>query len=123
MHPTVNQGTQHHTHDLSLPSITTQAPATKPLTHSSLRATGDHEAEGSPQTHPDPLTMVPRWALCPLGWQAHAIDPWADHPRGVWIARCGYQLSGSTSLHDDPPGQPCPACSRWSPTTETGAEQ
>lgn len=62
----------------------------------------------------DPLTIPPRWALSPLDWHAHAIDADADHPFGLWIARCGHRLLGGTVLHDTPPGSRCPTCTRWS---------
>jgi hypothetical protein len=77
-----------------------------------------YEAEGN--SEPNPLTILPRWALCPLNWQAHAIDPFADHPLGLWIARCGHQLSGGTPLSDHPQGQPCSSCTKWNQTTEVG---
>jgi hypothetical protein len=69
------------------------------------------------------LTIAPRWALCLRDWQAHAIDAWADHPLGLWIARCGHRLSGSTPLYDVPQGHQCPSCAQWSQTTEQGAGQ
>jgi hypothetical protein len=86
----------------------------KPVIHNSLRVTDDHEANGTHQVSPDPdpLTIPPRWALCPLDWLAHAIDAWADHPLGVWIARCGHRLSGRTPLYDLPQGQQCSSCAR-----------
>jgi hypothetical protein len=70
----------------------------------------------------DPLTMAPRWALCPLDWHAHAVDAWADHPPGVCIIRCGHQLSGSTPLYDVPQGWQCERCARWSPVTEPSGQ-
>jgi hypothetical protein len=93
-----DQGKHHRTHDVRLPSHTQQPQ--------------------SWEYHRDSLITAPRWALCPLDWQAHAIDAWADHPQGVWIARCGHQLSGSTPLYDLPQGQQCPSCARWSPMTK-----
>lgn len=63
----------------------------------------------------DALTPAPRWALCSLDWHAHAIDPYADHPLGLWIARCGHRLSGSTPLYDHPQGQRCASCVKWGP--------
>ena len=74
----------------------------KPVTHSSRRVTGDREVER--KNNMDPLTVAPRWALCPLDWQVHAIDAWSDHPLGVWTARCGHRLSGGTPLYDVPKG-------------------
>jgi hypothetical protein len=88
----------------------------KPLIPGSLRMTDDREDEGISEM--DPLTIAPRWALSPLDWHAHAIDAGADHPLGIWIARCGHRLLGGMSLHDTPPGHRCPTCARWSTTTE-----
>ena len=103
MHTTDNYGKHHRNCDVSLPNATQEVP---------------------PWTGPmDPLTVAPRWALCPLGWQAHAIDAWADHPPGVWIARCGHQLSGGTPLYEPSQGQVCPSCARWSATPRPGASQ
>lgn len=83
----------------------------------------DSDDEGH---HRETRTIPPRWALCPLGWQAHAIDPGADHPFGLWIARCGHRLLGGITLHDTPPGHRCPSCTRWSQPGRwgpTGADQ
>jgi hypothetical protein len=71
-------------------------------------------------SEPDPLTIPPRWALCPLDWHAHAIDPYADHPLGLWIARCGHRLSGGTPLYDVPQGHRCPRYFRRSYGDPTG---
>jgi hypothetical protein len=100
MTTTGGQGKHHRIHDVRLPS-TTREPEL-PLWNSST----------------DPLAMAPHWALCPLDWQAHAIDAWADHPLGVWVARCGDQLSGGTPLYDVPQEPECPSCARWSTTSE-----
>ncbi|MGH3683852.1 MAG: hypothetical protein ACRDSM_02070 [Pseudonocardiaceae bacterium] len=50
-----------------------------------------------------------------LDYRAHAIDEDADHPYGVYVARCGHRLFQGTSLHDEPPrgGGTCPPCARW----------
>ena len=120
MHTTDDQASLHYTHDVSLPGQTKE-PAVKPVIHSSQHLASDHEAGRNNDM--DVLSIAPRWALCPLGWQAHAIDAWADHPVGVWIARCGHQLSGGTPLYDVPQGQPCPSCARWSRTMKPGASQ
>ncbi len=114
------QENHHRTRDGSFPSRTKE-PATKPLIPSSRRVTDDREAKRNNDM--DLLTITPRWALCPLGWQAHAVDAWADHPLGVWIARCGHRLSGGTPLYDLPQCQQCPSCARWSPVIEAGAGQ
>jgi 3',5'-cyclic AMP phosphodiesterase CpdA len=100
MTTTDGQGKHHRTGDLRLPSTT-------------------QEPEPSPWSVPgDPLPIPPYWALCPLDWLAHAVDAWADHPVGVWIARCGHQLSGGTPLYDLPQGHQCPSWARWSQASE-----
>jgi hypothetical protein len=65
----------------------------------------------------DPPTVAPSWALSSFDWLAHAVDAWADHPVGVWVARCGHQLSGITPLSDMPQGKRCAGCDRWSQVT------
>ncbi len=119
MHPTDDQRAQHHISDVRLPSHTRE-PAMRPVIPSSLQVIDDHGDKGNGKGKPnlDPLTTAPRWALCPLNWQAHAIDPYADHPLGLWIARCGHRLSGGTPLYDLPQGHQCPSCAKWSQTSE-----
>ncbi|MGH3720105.1 MAG: hypothetical protein ACRDRI_14935 [Pseudonocardiaceae bacterium] len=56
---------------------------------------------------------APRWGVSPLDWQSHAIDEDADHPYGVYVARCGQGLFMGTSLYDEPPGWICLTCLRW----------
>jgi hypothetical protein len=41
------------------------------------------------------------------------FDEDADHPYGVYVARCGQRLFMGTSLHDEPPGWICLPCLRW----------
>jgi hypothetical protein len=60
-----------------------------------------------------PARIPPRWGLSSLDWHAHAIDEDADHPDGVYLARCGQRLFRGTSLHDEPPGWICLSCLRW----------
>jgi hypothetical protein len=60
-----------------------------------------------------PLDISPRWGLYPLDWHSHAIDTFADHPLGEWIARCGDRLLAATELYDHPPGHRCVSCARW----------
>ncbi|MGH3795439.1 MAG: hypothetical protein ACRDSP_11160 [Pseudonocardiaceae bacterium] len=52
---------------------------------------------------------APRWALSPLDYRAHAVDEYADHPWGVFIALCGHRLLAG-DLSDVPPGGLCVAC-------------
>jgi len=56
---------------------------------------------------------APSWVLSPLDWRAHAVDPAADHPLGVWIARCGHHVNAAAPLCAQPPGHRCPNCARW----------
>jgi hypothetical protein len=50
------------------------------------------------------MPQLPRWGLSPLDWHAHAIDEYADHPHGVYVARCGHRLLMGTCLNDEPSG-------------------
>ncbi|MGH3771421.1 MAG: hypothetical protein ACRDRW_08515, partial [Pseudonocardiaceae bacterium] len=36
-----------------------------------------------------PVGGVPRWGVSSLDWRSHAVDGDADHPYGVYVARCG----------------------------------
>lgn len=36
--------------------------------------------------------MTILWELSILDCQHHAIEPYADHPNGVYIAQCGHRL-------------------------------
>lgn len=67
-----------------------------------------------PAPQPDPLSAHPQWGLSVLDGHAHAVDVSADHPDGVYVARCGHRLVVITRLHDEPPTRMCPACDRWS---------
>lgn len=69
-----------------------------------MRTTDDQGTRNRDQAAPDLLTISPHWVVWPLDQQAHAVDPWADHPRDIWIARFRYRLPSSTGLHDKPPG-------------------
>jgi hypothetical protein len=60
--------------------------------------------------HPNP---PPSWALNPQDWRAHAIDTDADHPYGLWVARCGCRIVATANLHETPPGWMCMSCARW----------
>lgn len=53
-----------------------------------------------------------RWGLSILDWQAHAIDPFGDHPIG---ARCGHLLMVVTELSEHPAGRICAECGRAQP--------
>lgn len=44
---------------------------------------------------------------------AHAIDKYADHPHGVYVAQCGHRLRIAINLHDDSPRGICISCARW----------
>lgn len=57
-------------------------------------------------------TMTIKWGLSVLDWHAHAIDENADHPIGVYVARCGHRLMMVTTLHESPPSRICAECGR-----------
>jgi hypothetical protein len=59
-----------------------------------------------------PVRISPRWGLSSLDWYAHAIDEDADHPYGVYVARCGHRLLTAATLYEDPPppGRICLSC-------------
>ena len=88
----------------------------KAVTHSSRWVTGDRQAERNNDM--DLLTITPRWALCPLGWQAHAIDAWADHPSVSGSPAAVVACLAVRRCTTFPEGQQCPSCARWSPATE-----
>jgi hypothetical protein len=56
---------------------------------------------------------VPRWGVSSVDWRAHAVDEDAEHPHGVYVARCGHQLRGAATLYDEAPGWMCLSCLRW----------
>lgn len=51
-----------------------------------------------------------RWGISVLDWQAHAVDPFATHPSGVYRAVCGHTLMQVTQLQDQPGGRVCAGC-------------
>jgi len=67
-------------------------------------------------------SIDPRWGVSSRDWQSHAIDVDAEHPDGVYVARCGQRLVRGTSLYDEPPpgGWMCLACARWTERGDTG---
>jgi hypothetical protein len=123
---TDTQGTQHPGSEVTCPGLRQRLP-TSTLTiltitrviPGSVRAIQAHGAGETPEL--DLRTIPPEWAVSPLDQHAHAVDAWADHPPGMWIARCGHRLSGGTPLYDVPQGEPCPRCARWSQATEPRA--
>lgn len=68
--------------------------------------------------HPVPAPEVPsadgapHWGVSSLDWRSHAVDVDADHPDGVYVARCGQRLSMGTTLYDEAPGWMCVSCLR-----------
>ena len=60
-----------------------------------------------------PVGIVPRWGVSSLDWRSHAVDVDADHPYGVYVARCGQRLFMGTSLYDEAPGWMCLSCLHW----------
>lgn len=57
---------------------------------------------------------VPRWGVSSLDYRAHAIDPGAEHPVGVWVAHCGQTVFRVATLYEEPPpgGVMCRPCER-----------
>lgn len=118
MQTTDNQEINHSSNDLSRPSYPQDLRTNTLMILTVTRVTTASTVEESPELD---LLTPPHWALSPLDGHAHAIDPWADHPFGLWIARCGHRLLSGTSLHDTPPGSRCPVCTRWSQPGRWGA--
>ncbi|MBV8539669.1 MAG: hypothetical protein JO063_00750 [Pseudonocardiales bacterium] len=60
------------------------------------------------------MSGPPRWGVSALDWRSHAIDGDAEHPDGVYVARCGRRLVMGAGLYDEPPpgGWVCRACAR-----------
>ncbi|MGH3775729.1 MAG: hypothetical protein ACRDRR_08325 [Pseudonocardiaceae bacterium] len=55
--------------------------------------------------------MTIKWGLSVVDWCNHAIDDRADHPTGIYRARCGHRLMMITPLQDDKPlGSRCEVC-------------
>ncbi|MGH3865216.1 MAG: hypothetical protein ACRDQ4_03595 [Pseudonocardiaceae bacterium] len=69
-----------------------------------------------------PMVLAPRWGVSSADWQSHAIDEDADHPSGVYVARCGQRLRGAATLYDEAPGWMCVSCLRWTERGDTGEE-
>ena len=44
----------------------------------------------APKSHP--VGGAPRWGVSSLDWRSHAVDADAEHPYGVYVARCGQRL-------------------------------
>ncbi|MGH3720709.1 MAG: hypothetical protein ACRDRI_18060 [Pseudonocardiaceae bacterium] len=66
-----------------------------------------------PDTREGHLRGAPRWGVSSADWRAHAVDEDADHPHGVYVARCGHQLRGAATLYDEAPDWMCLSCLRW----------
>lgn len=62
---------------------------------------------------------APRWGVSALDWRSHAVDETADHPPGVYVARCGHQLRGAATLYDEAPGWMCLSCPQICPACDT----
>ncbi|MGH3830861.1 MAG: hypothetical protein ACRDRS_10510 [Pseudonocardiaceae bacterium] len=71
------------------------------------------------------MSGPPRWGMSLLDCRAHAVDEDAEHPYGVWVARCGQRLLRGTSLHDEPPpgGWMCLPCLRWADRGNPGESE
>ena len=74
----------------------------------------EHPATMPGEREAHPVRTAPRWGMSPLDCKAHAIDEDAEHPYGVYIARCGHRLLMGTNLHDEAPDWMCLSCLRWS---------
>ena len=66
------------------------------------------------------MGAAPRWGVSSLDWHSHAIDEDADHPYGVYVARCGQRVFMGASLYDEVPGWMCVSCLRWTEWGDTG---
>jgi hypothetical protein len=65
--------------------------------------------------HPGDYLAPPLWGLSLADRHAHAVDPGADHPASMYVARCGHRLlRQQTTLRDAPQGQRCMRCTRCS---------
>jgi len=60
------------------------------------------------------------WGVSSLDWRSQAIDEDADHPYGVYVARCGQRVFMGASLYDEAPGWMCLACLRQTEQWNTG---
>ncbi|MEO7194835.1 MAG: hypothetical protein ABIZ05_08440 [Pseudonocardiaceae bacterium] len=56
---------------------------------------------------------APRWGVSSQDWQSHAINVDAEHPDGMYVARCGQRLVRDITLYNDAPGWLCVSCLRW----------
>ncbi|MGH3831829.1 MAG: hypothetical protein ACRDRS_15515 [Pseudonocardiaceae bacterium] len=66
-----------------------------------------------------PVVGAPRWGVSAQDWQSHALDEGAEHPDGVYVARCGQRLAAGTTLYDEPPGWMCVSCLRHTQRGDT----
>ncbi|MGH3684522.1 MAG: hypothetical protein ACRDRU_20700 [Pseudonocardiaceae bacterium] len=73
----------------------------------------EHPASMPVAREEHPVGTAPRWGVSALDWRSHAVDEDADHPSGVYVARCGQRLVRDTSLYDVAPGWMCLSCLRW----------
>ena len=56
--------------------------------------------------------VPPLWGWSRVDGRAHAIDPNAEHPVLVYLARWGHRVLRQTVLCDVPQGPRCPSCAR-----------
>ena len=52
------------------------------------------------------------WGWSRVDGRKHAIDPNAEHPALVYLARCGHRVLRRSVLCDVPGGPRCPSCAR-----------
>lgn len=79
----------------------------------------EHPATMPPAREGQPVDGAPRWGVSSRDWHSHTIDEDAEHPHGVYVARCGQRLIRSTNLYDEPPGWMCVSCLRWAQRGDT----
>ncbi|MFZ0119206.1 MAG: hypothetical protein WAN20_03525 [Pseudonocardiaceae bacterium] len=66
-------------------------------------------------TEHNATAQAPEWGRSPTDRQFHAVDAWAEHPYGVWVAPCGHTLPRATPLSAElGDWRPCRTCVRWS---------
>lgn len=79
------------------------------------RLDGWRDGVVSPQRARPAQPHLPAYSRQLWGWSqvdgcAHAIDPNAEHPVLVYVARCGHRLLRRSVLCELPGGPRCPVC-------------
>ncbi|MBV9142366.1 MAG: hypothetical protein JO115_15885 [Pseudonocardiales bacterium] len=81
------------------------------------RLDGWRDSVVSPQRARPAQPHLPAYSRQLWGWsrvdaREHAIDPNAEHPALVYLARCGHRVLRQTTVSDVPQNQRCPSCTR-----------